>query len=258
MKALSELVLELSTSEDIELVDKWRQYQLEAAEDNNRIPHYPAPESAKMTVVLSRLNIQTNYNMVKEYEYQLENCIVKAPFSGIISGVTVYPGAHLSAGRKVCDLTDLSKMQVKVEILEEDIKAIEPGTKIHLLNDGNQTATIESVLPKIDENKHTGTAIAYVDNPGHIYKDGQHIQVKLEKNIYHDRLYVPRSALLNRNNRDLVFVVKEGIAKWCYVDLGFGNNEFLEITKGISAGDTVIVGGHYSLAHNVRVKVGNL
>ena len=256
IKALSNLVLELESTDQKKLLKSWQQYQLEAANDKLEIPLYPKPETPKMTVMLSRLNIQTNYNMVKEYEMQLSNCIVKAPFDGIISNINIYTSAHLSAGKKICNLTDLSKMLVKVEILEEDIKAIKAGTKIIILNDTNQASTIDCVLPEINKNKHTGTAIAYIDNPKFEYKDGQHIQIKLEKNIYHDRLYIPRPALLNRNDRNLVFVVKKNIAKWCYVGLGFGNNEYLEITKGIDVGDTVIVGGHYSLAHNVRVLVG--
>ncbi|MBN2281278.1 MAG: efflux RND transporter periplasmic adaptor subunit [Candidatus Marinimicrobia bacterium] len=253
IKALYQLVLELQSQKE-DVYQSWYEYQMEVAEKENSVPPYPKPESSNITVMLSRLSIQTNYNQVKEYEQQLKNCIVTAPFDGIISDLEIYPRAYISAGSKLCEITNLSKMSIKVELLEEDIRDIEPGTKIHLLNDGNQTTTIESLLPRIDEDKHTGTAIAYVDNPGNVYKDGQHIQVKIEKNIYEDRLYVPRSALLNRNDRNLVFVVKDGIAKWCYVDLGFGNDQFLEITKGIEAGDTVIIGGHYSLAHNVRVK----
>jgi len=254
IKALSELVLELEISGHEELLKQWQEYQIKVAENQYSIPRYPTPQSGKMMVMLSRLNIQTNYNRVREYEYQLENCRIKAPFSGVVSGLTAFVGAYVRTGEKICNLTDLSQMQVKVEILEEDLKDIEPGTTLYLLNDTSRTTTVEAILPTIDEQKYSGIAIAYIDNSNHIYKDGQHVQVRIEKNVYNERLYIRRSALLNRNDRDLIFVVKAGIAKWCYVDVGFGNNDFLEITKGIEAGDTVIVGGHYSLAHNVRVK----
>jgi len=64
---------------------------------------------------------------------------------------------------------------------------------------------------------------------------------------------VPREALLNRNERDLVFVVQNGLAKWRYVDIGVGNSEYVEILNGVQPGDSVIVEGHYSLGHDVKV-----
>jgi multidrug efflux pump subunit AcrA (membrane-fusion protein) len=79
--------------------------------------------------------------------------------------------------------------------------------------------------------------------------------VKLETDILKNRLLVPKEALLMRDQRALVFVAQEGLAKWHYVDVGEGNEEFIEIGSGIVAGDTVIVDGHYTLAHDVRVRI---
>lgn len=257
MKAVSNLVIELKSSGNGETFEKWRQYQVLAAESRN-IPIYPKPESPQMTVVLSRLQVQSSYNMVKEYELQLENCTITAPFNGIISELEIYPSAYISPATVICKLTDLSLMKMKIDILEEDIGSIKTGNKVKIRGNESGPIQIQSVLPSIDEIKHTGIALAVVENPGLKYKDGQHVQVLLTKTVYANRLVIPRKALLIRNERDLVFVVKNDIAKWQYVDIGVGNADYLEVTGGIEVGDSVIVEGHYSLGHNVGVIVEKL
>ncbi len=257
MKAVSELVLELESGQEQGPLQRWRQYQMAVAE-REHIPPYPRPATAKMAVMLSRLNVQANYNLLKESELQLSYAAIRAPFDGIVSGLNVYPGTHVSAGDRLCRLTDLTRLQMNIEILEEDLAAIEVGSQVRVNCPPPRTIPVTAVLPEVDPERHTGTAIAYLDNPGLKYKDGQTIQVAVVKDRLRNRILIPRSALLNRNDRDLVFRLEQGIAKWQYVKIGTGNARLLEVQQGLSPGDTVVTSGHYSLAHNVKVKLGSM
>jgi hypothetical protein len=58
-----------------------------------------------------------------------------------------------------------------------------------------------------------------------------------------------------RDQRPLVFVAERGLAKWHYVDVEDENERFIAIRSGIEVGDTIIVDGHYTLAHDARVKI---
>ena len=58
-----------------------------------------------------------------------------------------------------------------------------------------------------------------------------------------------------RDQRPLVFVAQQGLAKWHYVDVEDENDQFIAIRSGIEPGDTVIVDGHYTLAHDARIRV---
>lgn len=257
MKAVSTLVIELESSGNRNAFERWRQYQISAA-NSWKIPEYPKPESPQMTVMLSRLQVQYSYNMVKEYELQLENCTITAPFEGIVSELEVYPSLYLSSGMKICKLTDLSRLRVEIDILEEDIGSIQVGNKVEIYGNNAGPFYIDAVYPSIDGTKHTGVAVVVIDNPGLRYKDGQYVQVLVTKTMYRNRIVIPRKALLIRNERHMLFVVKDGIAKWKYVDIGVGNADNIEIVNGIEPGDSVIVEGHYSLGHNVRVIVDSV
>lgn len=50
-----------------------------------------------------------------------------------------------------------------------------------------------------------------------------------------------------------MFIVREGLAKWCYVETGLENEAFVEIldsTFDLKPGELVITSGHYTLVHD--------
>jgi membrane fusion protein (multidrug efflux system) len=93
---------------------------------------------------------------------------------------------------------------------------------------------------------------------GVLPRPGMYVTVSIVTEVLNNRFLVPRSALLTRDQRSIVFTVKGPFAKWHYVDTGENNDEFWEIRNGIAAGDTVIVEGHYTLAHDARVSISNV
>lgn len=209
-------------------------------------------------MILARHDIPGLYVNVKEAERQLQQCRVHAPFSGTVSDVSAAEGAYVSQGTKLCTLTNLDRLQVAVDVLEADLPYIDRGTRFTIIDERNTPlyqGTITGVSPSVDEATRTGTAYARIENGNPRFRHGQFVRVRLEKQTFTDRLIIPRDAVLVRNDRDLVFVVEDGLAKWRYIDQGEANDQSVEVTEGVAPGDTVIVGGHYSLAHDARVDV---
>jgi len=215
--------------------------------------NYPTPEY----LTLARYNIPSLYYDLKSAEENLEECRIKAPFSGYISSLKVVEGAFVHPNQEILTLTNLDTMKVEIEILEDDINYIHIGNEFEILaeNDSKIKGNIQGIDPTIDKEKRIGKAYAFIPNPRHRLKDGQFLSIRLVKRRIPDISIVPLQAVLNRNDRDLVFRVENGLAKWCYVKTGERNDKFIEIKSGISEGDTIIVSGHYSLAHNSKVKV---
>ena len=78
--------------------------------------------------------------------------------------------------------------------------------------------------------------------------------------MYHDKLLAPKSALLIRDNRTLVFKKEGDLAKWLYVDTGLENDDWVEILAvhsggSLAPGDLVVVSDHLTLAHEARISV---
>ncbi len=252
-KALTEFISELKlTVADRAL--EWEAY-MDKALHEDKLPPLPNSLSKNKLMSVVRYNLHNQFSLVKQGEQKLEQCIITAPFGGIVSDIKVYPGATVSPGSILFSLTDLSRIRVEIQVLESDLAYIKPGARFAILNSPEAFYTVSALHPQIDEETRTGKVFANIHNKGLKYKDGQQVMVKLEKQVHRDRLVIPQEALLTRNDRTLVFVVKNGIAKWQYVKTGVGNGTFIEIVTGIAAGDTVVTGGHYSLAHDVPVTV---
>ena len=49
--------------------------------------------------------------------------------------------------------------------------------------------------------------------------------------------------------------MENGLSKWKYVEVGKHNSDHYEILNGLTAGDTVIVEGNFSLAEDTKVNV---
>ncbi len=252
-KALTEFISELQLTNE-QNAKEWDTY-LNQALQKPVLPPLPNFLSQSKLMSLVRYDLHNHYAAVKQAEQKLKQCVITAPFGGVVSDIQVFPGAGVSPGTVLLKLTDLSRMRVEIDVLETDLPYIHPGTPFQFVDSPADTFYVEAILPEIDPQTRCGKAIAVIPNENMRYKDGQKAIVKLVKRVYFNRLVVPRSAILTRNDRDLVFVVKSGIAKWQYVSTGVGNTDLIEILEGVSVGDTVVTGRHYSLAHDVPVDV---
>jgi HlyD family secretion protein len=86
--------------------------------------------------------------------------------------------------------------------------------------------------------------------------------VRLEATRLTGRIVVPARAVIERDNRPLVFVVRDGRAQWTYIQPGRTNGLETEVlpdsTTGqipLNPGDIVLVEGHLTLTHDAPVRV---
>lgn len=195
-------------------------------------------------------------------EYGLENCRITAPFSGIIGDVQVHPGDVVSPGQTLFSLVDLQRLKLKLAILESEfgfVRENENITAVFPAFPGRDfSGTITGINPQIDPQTRTGSVVAAIDNPDGLLKSGMFGAAKIVVNRYPGRLMVPRAAVVERDQRKLVFIVRDEKAFWCYVDTGLENDEFIEVTGSafdLKPGEPVIVDGHFALAHNADVMI---
>ncbi|MER3525318.1 MAG: hypothetical protein C4326_15060 [Ignavibacteria bacterium] len=186
---------------------------------------------------------------------------LRAPFDGVVGNLELIPGRHITSGTVVCTVVDLSTLLVDVDVIESEAPRVHPGQRAELtvvaLADKSFTGKVLTRNPMIDPKTKTLRVTIEVTNlPAfHSLMPGMYATVKIQTESYAHRTLVPKAALLVRDQRPLVFVAQAGLAKWHYVEIGEENDEVVEIRSGIAAGDTVIVDGHYTLAHDAKIRV---
>jgi RND family efflux transporter MFP subunit len=194
----------------------------------------------------------------------LEYTEVRAPFSGIVNNLTAVVGENLSVGQALCSVYDNRKLEAVVNVLEADLGNLTEGrTALVAVPAVGDTihAKINVISPQLDEASRTCQVIVRFDNTAGRYRPGMFVRAEIAARIHHDKLMVPREAVLLRDDRPLVFKAKDDDrAQWLYVDTGLENSEWIEILKVHSGGslapdERVVVSDHLTLAHEAKIKV---
>jgi RND family efflux transporter MFP subunit len=193
-----------------------------------------------------------------------ERGVVRAPFDGVIDKVTVAAGERISSGADLAVIVDVSRLRVEAAVLEHDLPLVKVGGQAQVSSsaapDRVSSGTIVAVLPLVDSTTRSGRA--YIRLSGsNVLRPGMYADLRLEATRLTKRLVVPEKAMIERDGRPLVFIVRNGRALWTYVNPGRSNGREREILPDsatgqipVKPGDQVIVEGHLTLTHDAPVR----
>ncbi len=137
-------------------------------------------------------------------QYQLDDCLLTAPFAGMIVKRMVDPGAVVDAGAPVVELIDHQHLEVHVGVPRETAPRLQPGQACEVIV-GNRTvpAVLRTILPTVDSATQTRRAIfdltvnSVAPDEGLFpaVVDGQLAQIRLEDRIAEPGFWVPATAI---------------------------------------------------------------
>lgn len=192
---------------------------------------------------------------LKELERELSRSSLKAPIDGILAQVQIQKGMTIRAGQELYRIYSADDLYLEAKVLESDLPLLKLGQAAVLKSVASPNSTYNARLSSIDP---------IVDEHGLI---NVQLKIQLPRNLLLGMnasaeikvpqkrgIIVPRSAVVLRNNRPVVFTWEEGLAKWNYVTTGTENGESMEIMEGIKSGSEIIVNNNIQLAHNAPVK----
>jgi RND family efflux transporter MFP subunit len=198
-------------------------------------------------------------------KYERERATIAAPFDGTLDELRIAPGERVNAGQELGKLVDLDNLRIDAAVLEHDLPLIRVGGEALITTaaapDRPVRGHIATVLPLVDSATRAGRALIRVQGNG-VLRPGMYADVRLEATRLTGRIVVPARAVIERDNRPLVFVVRDGRAQWTYIQPGRTNGLETEVlpdsTTGqipLNPGDMVLVEGHLTLTHDAPVRV---
>ncbi len=288
LKSLSELLLESQFSEQTDVeqtVDKekfdiaekeyenkrqlFRQGQITEVEfeEASRLYELFLIESGekKDEIVAAAKGLTQDEIDVKKARLNLEKTNIRAPFSGIITDVKISLEQHVSGASELFTLVNIDTIQVHAKVLESEIGKMRVGREVELTFSAYPSrifkGEVKAISPVVNPEDKTCKVFIDAPNPDEDIKPGMHAEVEIVADIYEKRLLVPQEAILHRGGRKLVFVHEDGLAKWRYVQTGLENEDYAEILpaerqgEGVVEGEQVLIEGHFTLAHDARIRV---
>ena len=213
----------------------------------------------------TRAGIEGARVALEQRKYERERATITAPFSGVMDDIKVAVGERLTTGQEIGKVVDLDHLRIEAAVLEHDLPLIRVGGQASVTAaaapDRPVTGTIAAILPIVDSATRAGRAVIRAGGGG-VLRPGMYADVRLEAARLPNRIIVPAAAVIERDGRPLVFVVKDGRAQWVYIFPGRSNGSETEVLPDsasgqipLKPGDMVLVEGHLTLTHDAPVRV---
>ena len=226
--------------------------------------HDPGNLSAIPADILELAKIKSGYEQAKAQfesaQYDLEKATLTAPFDGVVANL--FDKAHNmpKSGEPFCRVIRSSAMEVDFTVLESELPLIKVGDRVEVTPYasavGTRMGSVSEINPLVDENGMVRVK-AQVNGGDQLF-DGMNVRVNV-KRVLGKQMVVPKTAIVLRSGKQVIFTVKDSIAMWNYITTGLENmTECVLVdweSNGLQEGMTIVTTGNVNLAHETPVKV---
>jgi membrane fusion protein, multidrug efflux system len=172
---------------------------------------------------------------------------IVAPFSGVLGLRRISVGAYLQPASVITTLDDLTIVKLDFTIPEAWLPDVTPGMKISARSvawPGQRfLGEVTTIDTRLDPRTRSVTFRARMPNPDHKLRPGMLLKVTIDRGAQ-SVLQVPEEALILSGDQHFVLKVDaENIATRTPVSIGRRRVGTVEITKGLTSNDRVVIEG---------------
>ncbi len=209
---------------------------------------------------------------VRAAEVQLENTLIRAPFDGTILtknadvGEVVAPfGAGASSRVAVVTIADMTSLEVEADVSESNIEKIMHSQPCEIVLDAypehRYKGFVNKIVPTADRTKATVlTKIRFINRDDRVLPEMSAKVYFLSKDLIDTVTTSPfvavnSSAVTISNRKNVVFLFKDNKVEEVEIELGQKAGNMIEIKKGLSVGDKVVINPSRNLFTGRKVKL---
>lgn len=270
-------------------------------------------EIAKANVDASRFDVQNAQASLTRTREDLAKTAIYSPIDGVITQRISKLGERVSGssfmqGTEIMTVSDLSVMEARVEVNENDVVLINIGDTARIEVDAHPDHEFIGTVYQI-ANTATTTGLGtqeevtnfevrlIVNSEGKEFRPGMSTSAKIETETRQSVMTVPLQSVTTREKSDrapdasggedgeeelaevqiegvtdkdgvkkekpqeVVFVIREGLARKVAVTTGISSDAYIEVSKGLAVGDEVVKGSYRAISRELndstRVRIDN-
>lgn len=187
----------------------------------------------------------------------LEDCDMKAPFTGVIGSKNAEKGMNLLPSQPALSLMDISVIKVRIPIPETEIAEIKLGQgadiEIAALGDSSFRATVIEKGVEADRLSHSYPIYVSIPNDSMLIMPGMVCKVYLDNLSSSAGYAIPAQAVQTGREGSYVWIDDAGTARRRNVSVGQFNANGVWINSGLDEGDRVITAGFLKLSEGCKV-----
>lgn len=184
---------------------------------------------------------------------------LSSPVTGVVLEKRAVEGMRFAPGTAIYRIADLSSVWVLAEVYEQDLARIEVGASAQLSLDAYPGRSFEArvayIYPTLNAATRTTLVRLELSNPEGLLRPGMFAHVELATAGRRPQVTVPRSAVIDSGERQVVLVVQgEGRFTPQAVKLGQRGSERVEVLDGLAEGDEVVVAANFLIDAESNLK----
>ncbi len=255
-------------------------------------------EASKQSVNSAKYSVKSAEASLNEAMENLTKTTIYSPIDGTVSKLNVEIGERVvgtmqMAGTELLRIANLNKMEVKVEVNENDIIRVSLGDTSHIEIDAYLKRRFKGIVAEIANSANiTGVTTDQVtsfdvkvrivydsykdlitDQNKYPFRPGMSATVDIETSSAKQVLSIPLQAVTTRfdttsSNNDgeklntdlkeldeIVFIINENFAYEQKVETGIQDNNFIHIQSGLKTGDEVVIAPYSAISKKLKDSV---
>jgi RND family efflux transporter MFP subunit len=216
-----------------------------------------------------KLDAVVAQRQVEMWQQQMDDMIIRAPFDGVITTKDAQPGemiSPVSAGggftrTGIGTIVDMTSLEIEIDVNESYINRVEPNQPVEATLDAYPDWKIPckviAIIPTADRDKSTVKVRVGFDQLDPRILPDMSVKVAFRDNggtAAGHAVIIPKDAVLNRDARDVVFVVRDGHVERRAVTVSDTQGDDSVLNAGVSAGEKVVVNAPANLQDGMAVK----
>src|SRR5437867_10927881 len=238
-------------------------------------------DSLNAKISLAKVQVDAAAARIQEAQQNVDNCVIRAPFGGIIVSKDAQVGemvSPISAGggftrTGIATIVDMNSNEIEVDVNEAYIARVRPGQKVMATLDAYPDwqipSRVRTIIPTADRQKATvkvrisfdkldprilpdmGVKVGFLSEEPSAKKTkgGKSAQGPAAKAI------IRQSAVRGEGSRSYVFAVRDGKVERRAVTLGRPIGSDVEVMAGVISGDQLVVRGPENLQDGQKVEI---
>lgn len=195
---------------------------------------------------------------IEQVQAQITKTEIRAPFSGVVGLRNVSQGAYVTPATMIATLQQIDPLKLDFTVPEKYSAVVKKGDGVMFASAGSDetfTAKVFAIEPHVDEATRTIKVRASVQNNKAKLYPGAFAEINLGLSGNNDALLIPSQCIIPQAREKKVIVANGGKAEFRTVETGVRNKSYIEITKGLQAGDTVVTTALMYVKPGVDLKI---
>ncbi len=199
---------------------------------------------------------QANVSMAQA---ELNKTFIKAPFNGRLGVRNISVGGYVSAGDKLLDIVDRTRIKIQYAIPQQYLAQVELGAPVSFTTSAFPLEAfmgqVDFISPSIDMQTRTLLIEAVFDNANERLSPGLSGQITQVLYVIRHAMTIPEEALVPTIAGYTIYEVIDQHAYAKSVKIGSRREGYVHITEGVEGDDVIVTQGQQNLRDGAQVEI---